>query len=46
MSIRGNSNDIFKGIGFAEIALWQWKVGPLNLSVEGGIVCFDTILLS
>ena len=37
----------FTGIAFAEIAVWQWTVGPLNLSFgKAGIVNFDTILLS
>ncbi len=37
----------FTNIGFAETALWQWKVGPLNLSVDNaGIVYFDNILFS
>ncbi len=37
----------FTGIGFANTALFQWKVSPLANSVDNdGIVYFDNILLS
>ncbi len=37
----------FTEIGFADTALFQWKVGPLDLSVDNaGVAYFDNILLS
>jgi len=37
----------FTNIGFADTALFQWKVSPLNDSVDnGGIVYMDNVLLT
>jgi hypothetical protein len=37
----------FTNLGFADTALWQWKVSPLNDSVDNdGIVYMDNVLLT